>query len=133
MSRRVQPYVPMHAPRKEVTFEEMQEILARHVERAARKASVEVIPAMPAAGGPLEPRPEAPDLEWEKPEKYHVYSKCRQYSVAKTYVYGMARYTVWAFIPDAQWFIQVGPCVDSFAKAKEIANEHNRKKQRKSA
>lgn len=129
---RVIPYSPMHEPRKEVSMERMNQILAKHTK-------VEVMPdAVPeqsirslaehasnvvagAASAENTPR-----LEWEKPksrDQMAVVTKCGRYSCCKIILNSRVTYECWALVPGV-WFTQVAVGLESFAKAQEIAQKH---------
>lgn len=135
-------YQPMHPPKKEVSFDRMQEILAK---RSTTK--VEVMPSDPegqssVAGREGEIRSELagvasaentpPQLEWlERTEKepYCRRTKCGRYSIAQGFVFGKAQYQIWKLTAGSAWFIQVGkPHYLSFREAMADAQADSEKR-----
>jgi hypothetical protein len=126
---RVIPYSPMHEPRKEVSMERMQEILAKHtVSRETNAGLAERsgagLPNQPA--GFDSPAPLHPPLEWEKPksrDQMAVVTKCGRYSCCKIILNGRVTYECWALVPGV-WFTQIALGLPSFDAAKAIAQKH---------
>lgn len=84
------PYVPMHAPQKHVSQEEMWEKLAKHA-----KPQVSVKP-LPAGQSPKEKSA----LEWEKPVRTgersgYVRTVCGRYSITKDVSGDSVTYSAW--------------------------------------
>jgi hypothetical protein len=118
MSRPI-PYSPMHEPRKEVSFERMQQILAR------RTSPQVELQAEPAGETPQAESPTVP-LEWEKPksrDQMALLTKCGRYSCCKIVLNKRVTYECWALVPGV-WFTQIALGLPSFDAAKAVAQKH---------
>lgn len=68
-------------------------------------------------------------LTWEYPTAVAtaVMTTCKRYSCSKVTVGGARSYELWTLAPGGPWFRQLATRLESFEKAKEIAEEHARK------
>jgi hypothetical protein len=116
MSRQI-PYQPMGPPRKEVSIEQMQAILAK---RTGSKVELQTqTVAQP-------PKAELPKLEWEKPtsrDQMALMTKCGRYSCCKIVLNQRVTYECWALVPGV-WFTQIAIGLPSFDAAKAVAQKH---------
>lgn len=108
MGGRYEPYSPMHEP-KDVSFERMQEILAKHGQLPLPK--------------PPEIKPTVL-LEWERPTsaaQMGLYTTCKRYTCAKVVVAGKPMYEVYRLAPQSEWYACIGAGLQSFEQAKAVA------------
>jgi hypothetical protein len=118
MSRQI-PYSPMHEPRKEVSLDQMNRILAKH--SGPKEVSRETIPEVAEP-----PKSVHPPLEWERPksrDQMALMTKCGQYTCCKIVLNKRVTYECWALVPGV-WFAQVAIGLPSFDAAKTVAQKH---------
>jgi hypothetical protein len=131
MSREM-PYNPM-GPRPKVASEaEVQAMLAK---LKARQEAPARETQETGAKTSLEPAktdipPVARCLEWDKPVRNkdgtgHVKTTNGRYCVCKVQLNGRMTYELWSLLPTWQFQMEVG--LESFEKAKEMAETHARK------
>jgi hypothetical protein len=65
-----------------------------------------------------------PRLVWMKPEGMSVKTECKRYSCSKVILNGKPTYEVWAMVPSGNWFNCLERGLESFERAKVIAQEH---------
>jgi len=84
------PYQPIHAPQKQVTQEDMWQVLEKHGgtrPKAGQTPKAELLKLLPP-------------LEWDKPVRTgenagYLLSLCGRYSISKDSVMGKAMYAAW--------------------------------------
>lgn len=94
MSRLI-PYQPMHPPRKEVSFERMQEILDKHTKGVLSDTGRETTQSPVALDQARTAR-----LEWDKPIRNrdgtgYMRTKCGKYGIDKAFVGGVPVYNAY--------------------------------------
>ena len=128
MSREI-PYQPIREPRKEVSQQDMLNILEKHSKRLSKGV-------MPDAAAGSRSTAEPPHVEagvasaentlrWNKPDRgaTGVRTACGRYSCSKVTVNGKTTYEAWKLIPDASWFKPLAVGLDSFETAKRVVDE----------
>jgi hypothetical protein len=66
-----------------------------------------------------------PQLTWEKPTEgaTGLMTTCKRYSCAKVTIFNRTTYELWVLVPGV-WYRQLAVGLESFSKAKELAEKH---------
>jgi len=120
-------YQPLHEPAKYVSFDRMQEILARHSqpkEEVMQPATDSKSIPDDAGAASAENTPER--LEWVKPAsplESLITTKCGRFRCRKTNYTGDWRYQMEIYVENLWWY-DVGVSLSSFKEIQALAQKH---------
>lgn len=113
-------YNPMDKPKREISQAEMWEKLSKH---SRPNVSIENSSTPPPKEEAQSPQEKSEALDWEKPQKYYVLTKCGRYSVSKSFDAGVPLYTAWRRVPEFDSYIGIRKTPD---EAKALCEAHLR-------